>query len=43
MICKMASTDFNKAVVEAGYTDDYYTSSHYKRLDFTIEKLCREL
>lgn len=40
VILEMASTNFIKAVVETGYMDDLYQSSHYEKLQSSIDNIC---
>ena len=38
----MASINFIKAVVETGYMDDLYQSSHYEELDSSIDSISQD-
>ena len=39
----MASTNFLKAVVETGYTEDFYSTKQYEDLEASIDKLSQDL
>ena len=43
MIMQMASVNFIMAVVEAGYMEDLYQSSHYEQLESAIETISQDL
>ena len=38
----MASTNLIKAVVETGYMEEFYDSSHYEIFDLTIDQISFE-
>ena len=42
MICKMASSNLIKAVVETGYMEEFYDNGHYEIFDLTIDQISLE-
>ena len=38
-LLQLASTNFLKAIVEAGYVEDFYTKKQYEDLESSIERL----
>ena len=43
VILKMSSINFIKAVVETGYMEDLFQSSHYEKLQSSIDAISEEL
>ena len=43
MLLKMASINFIKAVVETGYTEDFYKRNDYLALECSINKISEDL
>ena len=43
IICKLASINFFKAVVETGYMEDFYSDSQYGNLETAIDMVSNKL
>ena len=43
LICKMASIDLIKSVVDSGYMEELYNSVQYESLSASIDKISKDL